>query len=142
MRIVLDTNVLVSAMLNPDGAPGAVIRGVLEGRFQLLVDNRIVFEYSDVLARPKFRLNPENVRAFLDYIEHEAEYATVPPVQADFDDPDDVAFYEVAVGANASYLVTGNSRHFPDNPIVKSPREFIQAVLAGERDEPNGEGST
>lgn len=138
MRIVLDTNVLVSAMLNPDGAPGAVIRGVLEGRLQLVVDNRIVFEYSDVLARPRFRLNRESVRTFLDYVEHEAEYATVPPLQADFDDPDDLPVYEVAVGASVPYLVTGNSRHFPSNPMVMSPREFIQTILAGERDQPRG----
>ena len=132
MRIVLDTIVLISAMLKPDSAPGAVMRGVLDGRFRLLVDNRIVFEYSDVLARPKFRLNREDIRAFLDYVEHEAEYVTVPPVQAAVDDPDDLPFYEVAVGANAAYLVTGNSRHFPDGPIVKSPREFIQTAVAGE----------
>ena len=49
MRIVLDTNGVVSAKLNPNGAPGAILRGVLDERLRLVVDNRIVFEYADLL---------------------------------------------------------------------------------------------
>ena len=132
MRIVLDTNVVVSAMLNPNGAPGAILRGVLDGRLRLLVDNRIVFEYADVLSRPKFRLDPYDVHAFLDFIEHEAEYVTAPPVDAQFADPDDRPFYEVALGGGANYLVTGNTRHFPGNRIVSNPRHFLRVFSACE----------
>lgn len=126
MRVVLDTNVVVSAMLNPNGAPGAILRAVLDGRLQLLVDNRIVFEYSDVLRRPKFLFDSYDVHAFLDFIEHGAEYVTVAPVDAQFDDPDDRPFYEVALGGDANYLITGNTGHFPENPVVRSPRLFLQ----------------
>lgn len=132
MRIVLDTNVIVSAMLNPNGTPGAILRGVLDGRLRLLVDNRVVFEYSDVLSRSKFRLEPHDVQAFLAFVEHEAEYVTAPPTDAQFDDPDDRPFYELAVNGGANYLVTGNTRHFPKNPIVCSPRHFLRVFSARE----------
>lgn len=132
MRVVLDTNVIVSAMLSPNGTPGAILRGVLDGQLRLLVDNRVVFEYSDVLRRPKFRLEPHDVQAFLDFVEHEAEYVTAPPTDAQFDDPDDRPFYEVAVNGGAGYLVTGNTRHFPKTPIICSPRHFLQVFSARE----------
>ena len=132
MRIVLDTNVVVSAMLNPNGPPAAILRGVLDGQLRLLVDNRIVFEYSDVLNRPKFRLEPHDVQTFLDFVEHEAEYVTAPPVEAPFDDPDDRPFYDVALSGAANHLVTGNSRHFPDHPVVSSPRHFLRVFSARE----------
>jgi uncharacterized protein len=132
MRIVLDTTVVVSAMLNPNGTPGAILRGVLGGRFRLLVDNRIVFEYSDVLSRPKFRLDPNDIHAFLDFVEHEAEYVTAPPIDTRFDDPDDRPFYEVALSGEADYLITGNCKHFPENPVVCNPGHFLRVSSAHE----------
>ena len=126
------SNVIVSAMLSPNGTPGAILRGVLDGRLRLLVDNRIVFEYSNVLSRSKFRLDPHDVRAFLDFVEHEAEYVIAPPTAAQFDDPDDHPFYEVAVEGGANYLVTENGRHFPKNPIVSSPRHVLRVISARE----------
>ncbi len=130
MKVVLDTNVVVSAMLNPNGAPGAILRGVLDGRLSLLVDNRIVFEYSDVLLRPKFGFDLYDVQAFLDFVEHEAEYVNAPPIDARLDDPDDRPFYEVALAGGAEYLVTGNTRHFPENPVVTTPVNFLRAFPA------------
>ena len=59
MRIVLDTNVLVSGLLNPDGAPGRLLDLILGGRLQILYDDRILGEYSDVLARPQFGFRQE-----------------------------------------------------------------------------------
>ncbi|TVQ38956.1 MAG: putative toxin-antitoxin system toxin component, PIN family [Spirochaetaceae bacterium] len=118
-EIVLDTNVVVSAMLNPGGAPGSILRAVLDGSFQLLVDNRIAFEYSDGLRLPKLRLDSADVQSFLDFVKHEAEYVTASPVGYRFEDPDDLPFYEVAKGGNAEYLVTGNRQHFPEESINK-----------------------
>jgi uncharacterized protein len=132
MRIVLDTTVLVSALLNPAGAPGSILRGVLDGQFVLLVDNRIMFEYSNVLRRPKFRFDPADVRAVLDFVEHEAEYVTAPPTNREFADPDDTPFYEVAIGGGANYLVTGNSQHFPEESLICSPSQFLLMQSARE----------
>jgi putative PIN family toxin of toxin-antitoxin system len=132
MRIVLDTNVVVSAMLNPNGAAGSILNGVLDGYLRLLVDNRIVFEYSDVLQRKQFQFNPRDVRAIIDFVRHEAEWVAALPVQNRFEDPDDRVFYEVAVSGNADYLVTGNTQHFPERAMIRSPRQFLRIFFARE----------
>ena len=54
MKIVLDTNVLVSGVLKPHSIPGSILHGVLDERVTVLVDDRTPFEYRDVLERPKF----------------------------------------------------------------------------------------
>lgn len=132
MRMVLDTNVVVSAVLNPNGAPDSILNGVFDGHIRLLVDNRIVFEYSDVLRRKKFQFDPRNVQAVIDFLQHEAEYVTALPVDCSFDDPDDRPFYEVAVSGNADYLVTGNTQYFPKGPTIRSPRQFLRVFFARE----------
>lgn len=126
MRIVLDTNVVVAAMLNPNGTPASILNGVFDGRLHLLVDNRIVFEYSDVLRRKKFHFDAHDVQAVIDFVRHEAEYVTALPVDGRFDDPDDRSFYEVALSGNADYLVTGNIRHFPESSMIRSPGQFVR----------------
>ncbi len=57
MRIVVDTNVLVSGLLNPYGSPGRILDLVLSGRIQVLYDDRILEEYQDVLARPQLAID-------------------------------------------------------------------------------------
>ncbi len=109
MRVVLDTNVLVSALLSPEGPPAAIINATLDGTLTALVDNRILFEYEDVLQRERFGFNPQDVRAFLDFFRHESEYVSATPVQLTLNDPDDLPFYEVAKTAKADYLITGNT---------------------------------
>ena len=132
MRIVLDSNVLVSALLNPHGAPGSVLNGILDGRISLLADNRILFEYEDVLRRDKFRFDSEDVRALLDFLRAEAEYISASPVPDHFDDPDDLPFFEVAKAGQAQFLVTGNRRHYPDEEWVVSPQHFLGLYSARE----------
>lgn len=132
MRIVLDTNVLVSGMLNPDGARGSILNAVFEGDVTALLDSRILFEYHDVLLRSKFRFPPEHVRSVLDFFEHEGEFITAGPTQETASDPGDVPFLEVAVAGNADYLVTGNERHYPRESFVVSPGVFAD-ILRGRR---------
>lgn len=130
MRIVLDTNVLISGVLNPHGVPGSVVNAILDQRVTVLVDDRILFEYRDVLQRPKFHLASIHVQPFLEFFEHEGEYVTAGPTAARIPDPGDLPFYEVAVAGGADYLVTGNKRHFAREPFIVSPKEFI-TILAG-----------
>jgi putative PIN family toxin of toxin-antitoxin system len=59
MRIVLDTNVIVSALINPNGTPGRILASILNGKVKILYDNRIIFEYIDVLSRKDFGFNEE-----------------------------------------------------------------------------------
>ena len=130
MKLVLDTNVVVSGMLQPFGAPGQIVRLVAAGKLRLAHDARIVAEYREVLRRDKFSLAPDLVEAFLALIVAEGEAVAAEPLPGRLPDPDDQMFLEVARAAQVDALVTGNLRHFPaarrQGVLVLSPRELIQ----------------
>lgn len=132
MRIVLDTNVIVSGLLSPFGPPGEIVRMVSSGTVVLCVDARVLAEYDDVLARPKFEFDPDSVAAFLDYVDFRSEVVASEPLGQRLPDLDDEPFLEVALAGGADCLVTGNLAHFPSDlragVTVLSPAEFI-AVL-------------
>ncbi len=112
MRVVLDTNVLVSGLLNPHGPPGRIVDALLAGTVVSLFDDRVLDEYRDVLRRPVFDFKPTDVDALFDYIESKGQPATVPPLAVVLPDPDDLPFLEVAASERANALVTGNINHF------------------------------
>lgn len=117
MRIVLDTNVLVSGLLSPFGPPGEIVRMVSSGSLIVCVDARILAEYREVLARPRFGFDADAVAALLDYIDFKGEVCAPEPLGRRLPDPDDEAFLEVAIACAADALVTGNLAHFP--PAVR-----------------------
>lgn len=129
-RIVLDTNVLVSGMINPHGAPGRIIDLIREGLVELVVDDRILAEYSEVLNRPKFNayFHLSDVRDILVFLTHNAHYVVSTTQVSDMPDLDDAPFLEVALTAAVS-LVTGNASHFPTHyrsrTSISTPAEFI-----------------
>ena len=130
MRIVLDTNVLVSGLLNPDRNPGRVVDLFLAGEVILLVDDRILTEYRAVLHRPKFAFDASSVSALLDLIEAESERVTAQPLAIVLPDARDLPFLEVAVAGEAEAIVTGNARDFKQSersPVrVEAPAAFIR----------------
>ncbi|NIP19446.1 MAG: putative toxin-antitoxin system toxin component, PIN family [Xanthomonadales bacterium] len=135
MKIVLDTNVLVSAILSPNGPPAAVLRTLLTERVSLCFDERIVSEYRDVLTRTKFSFDRELVEELIGFLEAAGSPTLAPPLAVTLPDPWDQMFIEVAVASQADFLVTGNLKHFPEEARegvrVASPREFLEALLAG-----------
>jgi putative PIN family toxin of toxin-antitoxin system len=132
VRIVLDTNVMVSGLWSPFGRPGEIVAVVAAGALPLLLDERILGEYREVLARRGFAFDPEMVESLLLQVEATGEFAVAQPLPERLPDPDDEAFLEVALAAHADFLVTGNLRHFPSRlrqgVAVVSPREFIEAL--------------
>ena len=125
MRIVLDTNVIVSGLINPNGSPAAILNLVVNAKVQLLYDIRILQEYIEVLHRKKFGFNPESIEALIDYLQDEGEYISAEPTSMKFKDDDDRSFYEVMITGEADYLISGNLSHFPEDKNFKSPREFL-----------------
>ena len=113
MIIVLDTNVMVSGLLRPHSRPATILRLVATGALRLAYDERILAEYREVLARPKFPFSSDQIHALLDQIEAEGEVVVAPPLKSALPDPDDTPFLEVAVAARADALITGNIRHYP-----------------------------
>lgn len=112
MRFVIDTNVLVSGVINPHGAPGRVVDSIISQTINVLYDDRILLEYRDVLLRPFFGFRVSDINALLDFIEHSGEQVTASPVNIVLPDPSDLPFLEVAITGLATALVTGNLNHF------------------------------
>ena len=132
MRVVRDTNVLVSGLLTPFGTCGAILRMLTAGEIVLCVDARILLEYDAVLRRPKFAFAPQRVDAVMAYIQSVSEHCDCLPLEHPLPDEDDNQFLEVALSARALCLVTGNVRHFPKHSLrgmpVLSPQQFIETA--------------
>jgi putative PIN family toxin of toxin-antitoxin system len=132
MRIVLDTNVLVSGLLSPHRAPGHIVRMVAAGTVRLCHDARILDEYREVLARARFGFSPDDVEALLDQIEADGESFVAAPLPKPLPDRDDEPFLDVAVAAAAEALVTGNLRRFPKparhGVRVLAPAAFLRSL--------------
>lgn len=131
MRVVLDTNVIVSGFLNPDGPPGTLVRLAAEGMLSLCHDARILSEYRQVLLRPKVGFSASIVDRFLEQIEADGFLASAVPLPHPLPDPMDEPFLEVALALRAP-LVTGNARHFPagarSGVALFSPAAFVEKI--------------
>ena len=131
MRIVLDANVLVSALLSPFGPPGEILRLVTAGAVGVCHDSRILGEYRQVLLRPAFPFRLAQVESLLDQIEADGVPVAAFPVSERLPGPDDEAFLAVALAGEADFLITGNLRHFPETSRqgvrVVSPRDFLNS---------------
>ncbi len=126
MNIVLDTNVLVSALLSPHGPPAAILNLVVIGRIGLDYDNRTLHEYLEVLHREKFGFHAESVDAIISFFAAEGKFVTAEPAGVVFVDDGDRKFYEVMVSGGADYLVTGNRKHFPKDRRIINPADFLK----------------
>jgi len=115
MKIVLDTNVLVSGLLTPFGPSGEIVRMVSAGKLILYIDARILSEYHEVLQRPKFKFNNDHINTLISFIKHNGQFVSALPLKSSLPDPDDEPFLEVAIAGNVRSLITGNIAHYPSS---------------------------
>ena len=131
LRLVLDTNVLVSAALKPDGLQRTVLLLAMTKPARLYVTKAILAEYREVLARPEFKIRRGLQQQLLQLIKNHAQFVAPARTLQVAKDPNDNKFVECADAARADYLITGNQRHFPkfwkQTKIITS-REFISIV--------------
>jgi putative PIN family toxin of toxin-antitoxin system len=113
MRVVLDTNVLLSACLKPAGLEAQVVADALSGKLQACVTQTILDEYADVLKRDKFKAVLARAEELLAAIEDRALKVEPTEILTAATDEDDNRFLECAAAAGADYLITGNLRHYP-----------------------------
>ena len=128
---VIDTNVVVSAMLNPDSVPGTVLKCAFSGIIVPFINQEILDEYIEVISREQFGFDKQDIDFFLTNINERAIFVDRTPTTEFFTDKKDIVFYEIALtGRNKTntYLVTGNTKHFPKQPFVVTPREMIDII--------------
>jgi putative PIN family toxin of toxin-antitoxin system len=123
--VVLDANILVSALLTPLGPPGRVLELALVGEVVMYYDSRIMAEYREVLGRPKYPFSSAQIAALLDQLQA-VGVPTIGAPSVRLPDPDDAPFAEVAEQAQA-WLVTGNLRHYPGLRCAIGPASFLAA---------------
>lgn len=137
-RVVLDTNVVVSALLNSFGAPGRVLDLVLAGELTVVHDDRVLDEWRRVLAREKFGFSAADVEALLAFVKEEGLGVNPSPLGIDLPDPDDLPLLEVGHSAGAA-LITGNTKHYPPEKrhgvVVLDPATFLEEWISKTREE-------
>ena len=136
IRVVIDTNILVSGLLQPEGLPAAVLMLVFSGQVRLCVSDAVFAEYDEVIRRPQFKRPPDVIEGTLQSIRKLGHWVKPGFRVEECTDPDDNVFLECAQAAGADYLVTGNRRHFPNRwrkTQIISARELIELILQREK---------
>lgn len=128
-KVVIDTNILVSALLSPNGNPNKIYRLFLSGDLILVINDDIIAEYTEVIYRPHLHIPTDAADIAITGIEQYGEI--VQPTASTFDmvDEDDRIFYDTAKAAEA-YLITGNLKHYPNELSILSPAAFLNIATA------------
>lgn len=133
IRVVLDTNILISALLNPQGPPAQVfVMTILDPETRLCVSADLYAEYEEVIRRPRLNRSDREIQATLRTIREKGFWVKPTEKVRACSDPDDDIFLECAQAEHANYLVTGNLKDFPvkwaDTQIVTA-RQFLEATM-------------
>lgn len=118
MRAVVDTNVIVSGMINGAGAPGKIVDAILRGEIVIVYSTLILAEYREVLCRGKFAFPAADVLMFLEVIEGEGELVEPPVSAVPLPDLKDRPFMDAALHGFCP-VISGNAKHFPPRSGVK-----------------------
>ena len=128
---VIDTNVIISAMLNFNSVPGQIVLESLTGKITPLFNDEILAEYEEVLSRPKFHFSQNDIDILIDGIIKRGIHVDATPLGEYLLDPKDAIFYEIVMEVKKekdAYLVTGNLKHFPVKPFIITPREMLNII--------------
>lgn len=130
---VIDTNVLVSAMLKWNSVPGNVMELAFDGPIIPVYNSEILKEYREVLSRPKFHFTQEIINDVLENLENRGISVEAETIDIILPDPRDRVFYEVVLEerkTEEAYLVTGNIKHFPVETFIVTPRKMLDIVFS------------
>ena len=133
LKVVFDTNVIVSAALYQTSLPASLLSLALEEKVRLFVSPALLNEYERVLKRPRFKLAEKEIMELMDKINRKAVIIT-PTQRLDIfkeDEPDN-RILECAAKAKADFIITGNTKHFSFEEFrgskIVTPREFINRI--------------
>ena len=132
-RVVIDTNIFVSALMNARGAPRAVLRLALERQIVPVFGNALLREYEDVLSRDRLFASAPATRGdidtLLDALLSVSEWRSIYYLwRPNLPDEGDNHLIELAVAANAEAIITANTKDFARADLVF---EGLNVVTAG-----------
>ena len=128
LRVVLDTNVVVSGLLHQKGAPAAILDAATSKKFRCYISESLLDEYREVLTRDYLGLDQHRAARFIGDLRGVAIFVVPRKKVAVTRDPDDNRVVECALEAGADFIVTGNIRDFPaqfHGARVVTPRDFL-----------------
>ena len=129
---VIDTNVLISAMLKWNSVPGNVLEFTFSGTIIPILNEHILLEYREVLSRPKFKFPSDIIDTVLHEIERCGIRIDAPELEVELPDPKDRVFYEVVMEERKTedaFLVTGNIKHFPAEHFIVTPKQMLDIII-------------
>ena len=130
---VIDTNVLISGMLKSPSIPNDIIKKCLAGNIIPLINEKIIAEYREVTARPKFHFPLSDVDTLLNSLILRGIWQNSESTNVELPDPKDLIFYETLLTARKkfpAYLVTGNMKHFPIADFIVTPHTMLELLKA------------
>ena len=126
-KVVVDTNVLVSALWSKQGNPNRILEMIFLKEIVLYYCPEIMEEYKNVLSREKLNFAEEKTLPLLQEITKNAVLTEPATSTVFFSDESDRKFYDIAK-ENDAILITGNSKHYPDEPQILTPFKFLQYI--------------
>ena len=129
MKLVLDTNIIVSAFINPNGKPSQVLKMVLNRKAKIYYNTYILCEYETVMLRPKFssKISISNINRFIDIIRSIGISHDPVPSKIKLPDESDRIFYDTAK-ESGSILVSGNIAHFPKESFILTANDLLKII--------------
>ena len=124
IKVVIDTNIIISAALSPSGTPAKIIDMIFEDRIQLFYSSGILAEYTDVLSRPRLKIADKVQSDIITAIKEvgtltDSTISNIPMI-----DESDRIFYDTAQTSGA-ILITGNIKHYPTEEFIMTPSDFF-----------------
>lgn len=127
MRVVVDTGILVSALIRPSGTIGDVLHALRDGRFTAIYSTPMMLEVTEVLGRPKiqekYHVQPDDIEALINLVRLRGELVIPKQTITACRDPKDNKFLEAALAGEADAIVTGD-----DDLLVLNPFEGMDIL--------------
>ncbi len=133
IRVVLDTNVVASALRQPLGLPARILGLAYSGAIELSISKDLFAEYQDVLYRPRLKIKPDSAQALLDWCRTHATWIEPTEQVKACADPDDNMVLACAQQAGADFLITGNVIDFPrrwGKTLIVTPRQLVDSITS------------
>lgn len=130
--VVIDTNVLLSAVLKPTSNHGIIIQLVDNGTIIPLINDKILEEYNEVLSRAKFKFTGDQLSKIVGIIAMRGIHVDEDHIDIELPDEKHRVFYEVTMKSKEerdTILVTGNMKHFPVKPFIVTPKELCDIII-------------